>query len=394
MTVTQNLRLETEYLTRLVRAYTSTAETRYLMFYYDILAIRQGDKPAPVDFNPNTYWDRAIAGEIQHKLPEGGQRLSLADKMKSLGFSSDEFQMLGSVVTATEAMKQIEQIAFAATQGLYDPVKKDFVSDGRPQLEFASHLVYGQEYNRLRAELAKTVDDLVSMTDERTRIQVDSAGNALQYWIYLTLLSMALTTVLVVAAFLIILRKVLRPIDQLASAAASLAANDYSARASVNEGVDELRSLGHTFNAMAKSISNDIELREEAQLELEEAHRRAEDATQAKSMFLANMSHEIRTPMNAIIGLAYLALKTDLNPRQLDYINKIHNAGKSLLGIINDILDFSKVEAGKLDLELVRFRLEDVVGNSLAMLRQKAHENEIELLLDLSSLPCSTKAAH
>lgn len=384
VTVTQNLRLETEYLTRLVRAYTSTAETRYLMFYYDILAIRQGDKPAPVDFNPNTYWDRAIAGEIQHKLPEGGQRLSLADKMKSLGFSSDEFQMLGSVVTATEAMKQIEQIAFAATQGLYDPVKKDFVSDGRPQLEFASHLVYGQEYNRLRAELAKTVDDLVSMTDERTRIQVDSAGNALQYWIYLTLLSMALTTVLVVAAFLIILRKVLRPIDQLASAAASLAANDYSARASVNEGVDELRSLGHTFNAMAKSISNDIELREEAQLELEEAHRRAEDATQAKSMFLANMSHEIRTPMNAIIGLAYLALKTDLNPRQLDYLNKIHNAGKSLLGIINDILDFSKVEAGKLDLELVRFRLEDVVGNSLAMLRQKAHENEIELLLDLS----------
>jgi signal transduction histidine kinase/DNA-binding response OmpR family regulator/HPt (histidine-containing phosphotransfer) domain-containing protein len=118
--------------------------------------------------------------------------------------------------------------------------------------------------------------------------------------------------------------------------------------------------------------------------ELEAANRMAEEATKAKSMFLANMSHEIRTPMNAIIGLAYLALKTELDTRQRDYMNKIHNAGKSLLGIINDILDFSKVEAGKLDLELMRFRLEDVLGNSLSMLRQKAHENEIELLLDLS----------
>jgi two-component system sensor histidine kinase/response regulator len=95
------------------------------------------------------------------------------------------------------------------------------------------------------------------------------------------------------------------------------------------------------------------------------------------------MSHEIRTPMNAVIGLAYLALKTDMTAKQRDYVAKIHTAGNSLLGIINDILDFSKIEAGKLDIESVDFNLEEVMRGVTTVTLQKAYDKGLEFLVDI-----------
>ncbi len=127
-------------------------------------------------------------------------------------------------------------------------------------------------------------------------------------------------------------------------------------------------------------VINEITARKRAEGELRIAKETAVEATKAKSEFLANMSHEIRTPMNAIIGMAHLALKTDLTAKQYDYLKKVDSSAKSLLGIINDILDFSKIEAGKLDMESVDFQLEDTLDNISTLVGIKTQEKGLELL--------------
>jgi signal transduction histidine kinase len=143
--------------------------------------------------------------------------------------------------------------------------------------------------------------------------------------------------------------------------------------------------LYRSIHQRERQLANTVEELRRNEQALSIAKDAAEAASRAKSTFLANMSHELRTPMNAIMGMTDLVLRRNTDPKQIDQLSKVKTASAHLLGVINDILDLSKIEADRLKLEQVNFRLGEILENLVSLMGHKATEKGLKLLSDLQA---------
>lgn len=140
------------------------------------------------------------------------------------------------------------------------------------------------------------------------------------------------------------------------------------------------QSLLSFYAQLIVNVQNRIELENE----LRQEKIKADAASKAKSEFLANMSHEIRTPLNGVIGFTELIMKTKLDTAQQQYAQNIISSGYTLLGVINDILDFSKIESGKMELDIVKTDIIELVEHAADIIKIQSAHKGLEFLLNVT----------
>ncbi|HEX9868237.1 MAG TPA: response regulator [Candidatus Tectomicrobia bacterium] len=298
--------------------------------------------------------------EIDGRILEAALR-----QLNQFGYDLDRLQFVAK--DEADLLSRIQEDYNRFIQVMQEVVS--MIAEGR--------IALGRELQRIQANpladrLERLTNELVNRAEAEmvARVEVSHAAYQTARW---DVIGFAVGSIGLALVFgYAISWSLIGPVQRMDAQLRQIASGDFSQRIDVANR-DELGTLAANLNNMTA--------------ELGRLYRQLEAANRHKSEFLASMSHELRTPLNAIIGFSEVLLERlfgELTAKQEEYLGDILDSGRHLLSLINDILDLSKVEAGRMELELSRFSLPEVLEIGLTMVRERANHHGIALNLEVA----------
>ena len=294
---------------------------------------------------------------------------------------------------------------YASLDGLFSQITansekiRGLIQEGASQQEI--DIALGLE-ERLVAQLLIASQSIVTDTSRLAEAAQAEARKAQRLTTRLTLILMIVLGITVTTSSLLVARSISKPLDELTRGVEIIGKGGLKHRLEVKT-KDELGQLAAAFNKMTGNLKKitasrdelDREVAERKQAEedvrkyaeqLKKANTRLQELDRLKSVFLASMSHELRTPLNSIIGFTGIILQGmsgEVSHEQRKQLSMVKNSASHLLSLINDILDISKIEAGKVELSLEEFSLDDLVREVVENFAPTVSEKGLELMTEM-----------
>jgi signal transduction histidine kinase len=242
-----------EDLTKMARSYVTTGDPVYERLFFEILDIRNGKRPRPLENHSINYWD------INRPPPRSprGNALSLIDLMRREGFSEWELNLLQQSQEKSDNLVNLEKQAFAAVKGLYDDGFGNFTVPGTPDQGLAINLLFGDRYNAEKTKIMTPINQFMAELEHRTQTTLNDLQSKFQQQILLILGVLCTALLAVVVAAFYMRRNILTPLGYLSRQASNIAKGSYSTRCEIST-ENEIAKLGSDFNTMAEAIEHEI----------------------------------------------------------------------------------------------------------------------------------------
>ncbi len=248
------LKQSSDDLTRFARTYAVTGDPKYERYFREIMAIRDGQKAHPKEYNP-FYWDYISAGT--RELDHDGETYSIKERMTELGFSEEEMDRLSEAKKESDDLITLENIAMNAVKGLYEDASGRFAIKRTPDLVMARNLLHGEEYHKAKGKIMKALEQFHVLLEMRIAFEAQQLHRRNKAINLAITILVSVTIGFAVFVFFLMRRRIIFPLGALEEGARAIKKGDYSHHidGSVN---DEIGALATAFNAMAHSIEENL----------------------------------------------------------------------------------------------------------------------------------------